>query len=69
MLLTKKDWREREREREIKEGAVEREKGAAESECCMCVGSQPVRACQPVIYGTETGSSLLCQLSIVTTDS
>lgn len=25
--------------------------------------------CQPVIYGTETGSSLLCQLCIVTTDS
>lgn len=25
--------------------------------------------CQPVIYGTETGSSLRCQLSIVTTDS
>lgn len=25
--------------------------------------------CQAVIYGTETGSSLCCQLSIVTTDS
>lgn len=25
--------------------------------------------CQPVIYGTQTGSSLLCQLCIVTADS
>lgn len=60
-----------------REGAVEPGRGRAEggtgraeteSVACVLVPSLS-GSCQPVIYGTETGSSLLCQLRIVTTDS
>ena len=73
--------RERERKREWKiktekrvssgkRGREEKEKGT-ESKRVLHVCWFPALSgpCQPVIYGTETGSSLRCQLSIVTTDS
>lgn len=64
-------------ERESEVAVEERERtdrkwnSEAESERVLHVCRFPALSgpCQPVIYGTETGSSLRCQLSIVTTDS